>query len=288
VSANQRTGIQTRQRASGLVVVRRLMRTRGGTVGVQAALLAVLLLLWEYLPQIGNLQNTSHWLDPYFISSPSRIFTKLVDLATGTNGGVLIWPFIWPTVLASLLGTGIGMSLGGLAGLVLSNFAFLSRVLRPFVVAANATPRIALIPIIAILFGATFEAIIVVSVMVVFFVAFFSAYEGGLTVQSHVQQNARLLGAGDWEVLRFVRLPYVLAWTLASLPLGITFAIISVVTAELLTGQQGMGALLQTAAVTGESSLTFSVAIVLAVLGVTVVTLADALKRRVLHWWATS
>jgi NitT/TauT family transport system permease protein len=189
-------------------------------------------------------------------------------------------------MLASLLGTAIGMTLGGLAGLVLSNFNFLSSVLRPFLVAANATPRVALIPIIVILFGPTLASTIVVAVMVVFFVAFFSAYEGGQTVPDEVIQNASLLGANAWDILLHIRLPYVFAWTFSVLPLGITFAIISVVTAEILTGYPGMGRLLLDATVTAGSTLVFSVVTILALLGLTVVLGADWVKGSVLHWWA--
>jgi len=266
--------------------VKRWARSGGSVLIYQVGLIPFFLAAGEFLPRIQALQDSTHFLDPYFISAPSRIAERLLDLFTGRHGNVLIWPYMWSTLSAAVAGTVIGMSLGAFFGLILSNFALISRVLRPFIIAANATPRIALIPIVVILFGATFQATLIVSIMVVFFVAFFNAYEGGLTVPTAAIQSARLLGAGDWEVLRFIRLPYVLAWTFAALPLGITFAVISVVTAEILTGYPGLGRLLSTAMVTAEANLTFSVVIILAALGLTIVTLADALKRRVLHWWA--
>ena len=72
---------------------------------------------------------------------------------------------------------------------------------------------------------------------------------------------------------------------LASLPLSVTFSVISVVTAEILTGVPGMGALLGTAAVTGNAALTFAVVITLAVVGIAITLAADAIRARVLHWW---
>lgn len=251
----------------------------------QVAVLLVALACWQYLPQVPVLQRSSHFLDPYFISSPQRIGSALVDLVTGRNGSAVIWPYLWPTLAASVLGTLIGMSLGAVVGLVLSNFAFASRVLRPFIAAVNAIPRIALVPIVILLFGPTFSSSIVVSVMVVFFVAFFNAYEGGLNVPPELLANARLLDAGEWTILRRIRLPYVLAWTLAVLPLGATFAIISVVTAEILSGTLGIGRLLATATQTADSTLTFALVVVLSAMGLAVLGLADFIKLRVLHWW---
>ncbi len=256
-------------------------------LAIQVVLIVVTLSAWEYLPRIHFLSSHSHLLDPFFISSPSRIIDKLWGLMTGSNGTVLIWPYVGPTLLASVIGTAIGMGLGACLGLILSNSEFLSEVLEPFVVALNAVPRIALIPIVVLLVGPTFQASIVICILVVFFVAFFNAFEGGCSVGPHFLQNAKILGATRWHVMGHIRLPYVLAWTLAALPLGATFGVISVVTGEIFTGYPGLGRLILTASVTVDAALTFAVVIVLSVVGVALVGVAGLVKRRVLHWWIT-
>lgn len=258
---------------------------RATVLAMQVALLAVFLLAWQYIPQIPGIKALGHLFDPYFVSSPTRIATELVNLATGRDNSPLIWSYIWSTVWTALLGTVIGMVLGAAAGLVLSNFEFLSKVMKPFVVGMNAVPRIALVPIIVIVFGPSQASCVIISVLVVFFVAFFNAYEGGTSVRQELVQNASLLGASEWRVLTTIRLPFVMAWTLACLPLSVTFSVISVVTAEILTGVPGMGALLGTAAVTGNAALTFAVVITLAVVGIAITLAADAIRARVLHWW---
>jgi NitT/TauT family transport system permease protein len=249
------------------------------------ALVLVSLAAWQFLPKISALRNTSHLFDPYFVSSPTRVASRLWDLLTGSNESVLVWGYVWPTVYASLIGTALGLLVGAAMGLVLSNSVRMSAIFRPFVVAANAAPRIALVPIIVLLFGPTLKASVIVAFLVVVFVAFFNAYEGGITVPPHLIQNAMLLGASNGQILRRIRLPFVLAWTISTLPLAVTFAIISVVTGEILTGIHGMGYLLQQATTTADASLTFSVVIVLAVIGLLIVAIADAVRGRVLHWW---
>lgn len=261
------------------------LRAHAPVLLTQIGLLVLFLLAWQFLPQVPALKALSHAFDSYFVSSPVRIARELYNLATGNDNSPLIWPYIWSTVYASLLGTVIGMVLGAAFGLVMSNFKFLSEVMRPFVIGMNAVPRIALVPIIVIVFGPNQVSCVIISVLVVFFVAFFSAYEGGTSVREELVQNARLLGASNWRILTVIRLQFVMAWTLASLPLSVTFAVISVVTAEILTGVPGMGSLLGTAAVTGNAALTFGVVITLAVVGVAITLAADAVRARVLHWW---
>jgi NitT/TauT family transport system permease protein len=208
-----------------------------------------------------------------------------VDLLTGQHGSVMVWPYAWATLSASLIGTIIGMALGATAGLLLSNFNFLGAVVRPFLVAANATPRIALIPIIILLFGISATSSAVVAILVVFFIAFFNALMGGRSIAPELIGNARLLGASEWGILREVRLPYVLAWTLAAMPIALTFSVISVVTGEILTGYPGMGRLLSTATNTVDSTLTFAVVFFLAAIGMVTVMISDFLQARILHWW---
>jgi NitT/TauT family transport system permease protein len=250
----------------------------------QIGLVAAFLILWQYLPAIKGLQNVNHVFDPFFVSSPTKVAAEIYDLCTGTNIAP-VWSYLWATISAALLGTAIGMLVGGLVALALSGFEAASKVLRPFIVAINATPRIALIPIIVVLFGTTLTTSVVNAFLGVFFVAFFNAYEGGSTVPTATLQNAKLLGASKISSLVHIRLPVVAAWTLASLALAITISLITVVTSELLTGYPGMGELISTATTSVNASLTFAVVIMLGAVGAVVVTLAEIFRRRVLHWW---
>lgn len=262
-------------------------RSRPVIAVTQILVTVVVLAAWQFTPQIGNLSQLK-FFDPYFISSPTRVWDSLADLLLGQNGVPSVWQFLWPTVIASISGLIIAMVLGGILGLLLGSFEFAGAVFRPFVVALNAVPRIALIPIVVVLFGSGLVSSIVVAFMVVFFVALFNAYEGARTVEAHVRQNARLLGASGLDIMWRVRFPYALAWTLSSLPVAVSLAIVSVVTGEILTGSSGMGLLITTATNAADTSMTFAVIIVLSVCALTLLWIADAFKRRVLHWWIQS
>lgn len=155
---------------------------------------------------------------------------------------------------------------------------------RPFLVALNTVPRIALVPIIVIIFGPTFQS----SVVLAFIVVFWNAYEGGRSVAPQLLECSGLLGASQRQVMIHVRLPYVVAWGLAALPLAASLRIVAVVTGEILTGYPGLGRLISVAQSTADSTLTFAVAITLSVLGLVLVGLAEVVKRRVLHWWVAT
>ncbi len=251
----------------------------------QLVIFVVFLLCWQFLPTIPWLSSRFKFLDSFFISSPTHVIECMADLARGSDGSPLIWGYIGRTLSSSLIGTAIGILAGGAFGLILSNSDFWSRVLTRYLNMLNAVPRIAIVPIFIILLGPTSSASIAVAVTVVFFVCFFNAYEGGRAVPLHLVQNAKVLGASQRQVMTRVRLPYVTAWTMASIPVAIAFALTTVVTAELLSGVDGIGQLVAQASFTSNATLTFAIVMYLAVVGASVVALAQLVSRRILHWW---
>ncbi len=251
----------------------------------QLSLAAVLLAAWEYLPKIHFISSHIRFLDAFFISSPSAVFVNLVGLITGNNdNSITIWPYLWTTVSATILGSAIGMLLGALFGLIFSNSQKLAEVVRPFLIVANSVPRVAMIPIFVVMMGPTIGASIVSVVAVVFFLGFFNAFEGGVSVNKALLENAKLLGAGPFETMRSIRLPMVLTWTFAAVPNAISFGLIVAVTTELLAGIPGMGSLILTATTNLQMGLTFAIIAALSIVGLILYWGAVYLQSKVIHW----
>lgn len=120
---------------------------------IQLACVAGFLLAWEYVPRIPGIAGDVKWLDPFFISAPSRVAESVWDLVAGNVPGASLWSYLYTTLFGTIVGATIGLVLGALAGLILSNSPKLSDVLRPFIVILNSVPRVALIPVIVILVG---------------------------------------------------------------------------------------------------------------------------------------
>lgn len=271
--------------SSGASTRRRGHWRRLQTLAIQLAIVAAFILMWELLPRVDWLAENYKFLDPFFISSPTEVGRTLRDLTTGSNGRPSLWPYARETVSAALIGTAIGTITGAVVGLLLSHSQRANEVLRPLIVALNAVPRIAIIPIFVILFGPSQTAAIVTAVTVVFFVVFFNAYEGGRSVPPEMIQNARILGASGFQVMRRFRWPYALAWTVAALPNAVAFGLLVVVTTEILSGTPGLGRLLLDSTTSLQADLTFAVVVVLSIFGMVFVGLTELLRRRWLHWW---
>ena len=250
----------------------------------QLVLLATILAFWEFVPKIHEARHEVSALDPFFISSPSLIVKTLHELFTG-HGEPSVWSYIWTTLRATIFGCLIGIVTGVGVGLLLSTDVRFRQVLNPFLNALNAAPKIALIPIVLIILGPSGAASIVVSVMIVFFMVFFNAYMGGRSVPPEMLQNARLMGASSLAAMYQIRFRYVLVWTFAALPNAVTYALLGVVTAEILGGGEGLGQLIVQAIGQVDANLTFAVVVLLSVIGVILVASTELLRGKVLHWW---
>ena len=251
----------------------------------QAALVLLVLALWQWLPEINALSRAVPVFDSYFVSSPSRVAHEIWELAVGAPDTGSIWPYLGATLSAALIGTVAGAAGGLVLALWLSTNDFTSRVANPFIAVMNATPRVAIIPIVVIVVGPNPAASAITAVTIVFFIVFFNAYEGSRSIAQETLQNARLLGARGLSSAYRVRVPYAAAWTFASLPNAISFGLVGAVTAEILSGAQGVGKLMMTATNTVNADLTFAVVAYVGALGVVLVLLTSLARKRLLHWW---
>ena len=96
----------------------------------------------------------THWIDPFFYSKPSAIWSRLVDWFTHRHRSQgSIWQQIGTTLEEALIGFVMGTVAGVVLGIAARPQPFLSDVLAPFIKAANAIPRIVLASLFVIWFG---------------------------------------------------------------------------------------------------------------------------------------
>lgn len=253
---------------------------------LQLAIVCVFLAIWQWGVRVPVVRTNLPGSVGLFISSPSAAFSAVWHLLTGTDKMPLVWPYLVHTMEATLVGGMIGVLLGAVLGLIASSSRALQMAIAPFAVALNSIPRIALIPIVVLFFGAGIVEASINAAFLVIFISFFSAFEGGRSVPAIVRDNAALLGASRAKSLRYVLAPVVFEWVAGSLPNAISFALIAVVTNELLVGTHGMGGLLLYAMTGFNSALLFAVVVILSIVGLVLAGISELGKRKYIRWRA--
>lgn len=263
-------------RTNILDVLRGRARSRWAVGGVRLLLVVVWLGSWELAA------NTI--MDPFYYSKPSAIWAKLVTWVTdGTSQGSL-----WANILATLEEAAAGFVIGTLAGIVLGVLLgrshFLADVLSPFIKGANAIPRIVLASLFVIWFGLGMSSKIATAFVLVFFAVFFNAFQGAREVDRTLVDNARILGAGRWQLMRTIILPSATSWILASMHVAFGFALIGAVVGEFTGADRGMGLLISRAQGNFDAAGVYAGMVVVTVVALLAEWLIGLLERRLTSW----
>ncbi len=264
-----------------------MRRREGGVLAWRLAILVVLLGAWEGLTRIKVISKTPglYWIDPFFVSRPSAILQRFAYLASG-QVRLTIWQMALSTVQSTLWGFVVGVSTGFIAGLVLGRNDRLARIFEPYIVAFNSLPRIALVPLITMIFGFGLVAKVVLAWTIVFFIVFFNTFQGARTVDVDLIHSARFLGASERQIMSSVIVPSAPAWTFASLTPSISFALIGVVVGEFLGGESGGGLgylIIQSLGTLNAADMMVAL-LSLGVIGIVMALGIKQVERRLLRW----
>ncbi|HXG16476.1 MAG TPA: ABC transporter permease [Calidithermus sp.] len=260
---------------------------RAGVLAWQLAILVALVAAWEFLTRVKAIARTPglYWVDPFFISRPSTIVQRFAYLMSD-QVRLSLWQMALSTVQSTVWGFLVGVSTGFVAGLVLGRNDRLARVFQPYIVAFNSLPRIALVPLITMIFGFGLAAKVVLAWTIVFFIVFFNTFQGARSVDTDLIHSARFLGASERQIVRTVIVPSTLAWTFASLTPSISFALIGVVVGEFLGGESGGGLgylIIQSLGTLNAADMMVAL-LTLGLIGIVMAVGIRQVERRLLRW----
>ena len=141
-----------------------------------------------------------------------------------------------------------------------------------------------LAPIFLLWFGLGIWSKVALGVTVVFFIVFFNTHQGVRDVDKSVVDNARMLGASEWQLTRHVLIPSALTWVFSSLHISIGFAVIAVVVGEYLGASRGVGYLISQAEGVFDTTGVFAGMAVLSASVLLVGVGVNRLERWLLRW----
>ncbi|GAO10732.1 putative ABC transporter permease protein [Streptomyces lydicamycinicus] len=136
-------------------------------------------------------------------------------------------------LLAAVLGIAIGTALAR-SPVVSDLFGPLLEVLRPI-------PAIALVPVAILLFPSNEQGIVFITFTAAFFPVTVSTRHAVRALTPVWEEAVRTMGGGRWRVLRSVVLPGALPGILGGLSVGIGVSWICVISAEMISGEYGVG-----------------------------------------------
>jgi len=254
-----------------------LVRTRPELV-LAPVLLVVILAAWEWGVPFFEVPN-------YVLPTPSAILTALwrgLDAGLTERGGY--WLHTGVTLAEVLLGFFIGAGVGLLLGTIISQFRVLDATLRLYLIAIQSLPKVALAPIIVLWFGFGLTSKVVIICLLTFFPLLVNSMAGFKAVDPERLELMRALGANPWQIFWKVRLPSALPYIFAGLDMAAVFAVVGAIVGEFVGAQRGLGTLILTMNAQMDIAGTFSVFIILSLVGVALHQALRRIERRLLFW----
>jgi sulfonate transport system permease protein len=230
-----------------------------------------LLLLWEGLSRV---------IKPIIFTSPARAVDAFREMV---EDGTLVQA--WADTLFILV---VALSLAAVAGVVLGillgRFRTASDLVEPQVTALFLTPRIALLPIIALWFGFGDTAKIVVVFLFSFFEIFFTVRNGVRTIDAEYVEVARAYCIPEREMLQKVVVPASLPYVVTGLRLGLLHGMVGVVLVGFFLENNGIGGLLYYHGQDFRVSALFAGLFTVMLVGLAVNITLKSLERRLAPW----
>ena len=220
-------------------------------------LLLGLLLLWEAGARLG-------WLNAMFFSSPTEIWrTAVLQAQKGT-----LWRDTAYTSAATLLGFALGTVVGSAAGLLLWFSRKVTAVTEPWLIVLNALPKLALAPVLVILFGIGFPSKVVLAFLMTVVVAALSALGGVRAVDPQLESLLVSLGAKRRQVFTHLVVPTAMPWIISGLRVNIALSMAGAIVGEFIASDRGLGRMVVYAGTTFDLKLVWVGVVALSLLSV--------------------
>jgi ABC-type nitrate/sulfonate/bicarbonate transport system permease component len=241
---------------------------------IRGSSVVAVILLWEFFGRDVN---------PLFLSYPSAIARATVQLLAAGE--------FQRQALGSLQVYAVGLSaalaLGIFLGLLMGRYRLAEYLLDPYVYALDATPRVALIPLLLLWFGLGASARIAVVFLSGIFPVLMNTFSGVRTVSADLVEVGRVYGAREGKIFTKIIIPASLPFIMAGIRLAVGRALIGIITAEMFAAVTGLGALLIRYSSALATDKFFVPVIFLSLLGVILSRAVEALEKKMAPWKKT-
>ncbi len=243
-------------------------------VMTHTSIFLTILVAWEAGSRAG-------FLNPLFYPRPSDIVLSFGRIyVTQAN----VWWHLYTSLSLVLAGFLAGSVLGVTLGSLIGFNPLVRRLLQPYVIVLEATPRIALAPLLIAALGFGAGSKIAIIMLVCFFAPFINTLSGVVNVNEQKLELFRSLGASKLQILRKLVLPDAVPVIMAGERLALTAALSGVLVAEFIQRDKGIGALILIYTRNLNMASAFACIFTLTIVGFLIFRSMELLDRRIAYW----
>jgi ABC-type nitrate/sulfonate/bicarbonate transport system permease component len=243
---------------------------------------SLFLIVWEFMGGAWSVYNPLPFLrvNPMFMSAPSYVWKAGYELLHSgeiyndlyVSGIEFFWGYILSVVVAVPFGIAVGW------------YKKMSHIFDPFINAMNATPRVALLPLVIIWLGIGILSKVGIIFLGAVFPILINARDGVKTTPKNLLNAAKSFGASEWQIFGSVVLPSTVPFILTGLRLGVGRGLVGVMVGELYAATAGIGFMITVAGATFQTDKVFVGVLVFSITGMILTEALNNVERRFDKW----
>ena len=209
---------------------------------------------------------------------------EVVDRASTLIGDGTLADDALASLTRVLIGFGLGTAVAVPVGFLMGWYGILRGLIEPWIQFFRTIPPLAIIPLAVVAMGIDETPKIFVIFLAAFLACVISTFQGVVNVDRTLINAARVLGAGDATIFARVVVPASTPFILVGMRVGLGSAWATLVAAELIAAQEGLGYRMQNAQLYYDLPTIFVGLISIGVLGLLMDRVLLLAERRLTRW----
>jgi NitT/TauT family transport system permease protein len=227
--------------------------------------------LWELASRVFAIPE-------YLVPAPSRIWEESAKMGDAMVVHTLV------SVRTILLGFLLSIAVSFPLAVATTYSRFFERAIYPLLILTQSVPKVALAPILVIIFGPTELPRVIVTFLVAFFPLVIAITSGLLAAPPELIELVRACRATRMQEFFRIRLPYAVPFIFSGLKVAITLSVVGAVVGEFVAADRGLGFLITTSTAFFKTPLAFGAMVILSILGIVFFQLTSAAERVFFPW----
>jgi NitT/TauT family transport system permease protein len=243
--------------------------------------LIAFVLLWQFCVAPEGVHD---WRVPHtMLSPPSEVAALFVDKLTNPKpDGETLVVHAWVSMQEAFLGYLLALLVGLPLGLAMGWFKTVRGLFRPLFEMIRPIPPVAWIPLTVFWFGIGLGGKVFIIWMSGVVPCVINAYIGVSMVNPTYINMSRTYGATNWQIFTRICIPSALPMVFGALQIALVYCWITLVAAELLASDKGIGYLITTGRFLGRTDLVLVGMVSVGLTGALISLIIDRIEARLL------
>ena len=233
--------------------------------------IALILIVWQMVSSLGI-------VDGFLLPSPIDVVKAFVAEFPALMEHSVI------TLAEAFIGLALGIALGFVMAVLMDQFDPLYKAFYPLVVLTQTIPTVAIAPLLVLWFGYEMAPKVILIVITTFFPITVGLLNGFKSIDKDSVHLLRAMGAGRWQIFRYIKLPGAMSQFFAGLRISASYAVVGAVISEWLGGFGGLGVYMTRVKKAYSFDKMFAVIFLISVISLMLMKGVDLLQKKCMPW----